>query len=166
MTERRKVYVEQDEKLFSTTEIQKEFGKGDKKGRAKKNAARADRQNLRQRVAANGGTVEQANQAIATTGPKASKAGEIAAPKVNAPKTTTPKKGSNFQKQLEAAKNKASKVVDQTAKQSKGLFNKALNAAKNNPKAAAGIGAGIAAAGVGTGMIVKRSKKNADQENV
>lgn len=201
---RRKVYLEQDEKLFSTTEIsQREFGK---RPSAKQRAAKEDRKRTRRRVEANGGTRAQADQIISEQGPKASKAGEIAAPVKqpgSTPKHTEPKPSAKVRKQLEAPKQQTglvtrraeqsnlpavvekqtkktaeqvTKATEQAAKkgfksqaenavkQGKGLFNKALTAAKNNPKTTAAIGATtLTAAAVGTGIAIRKRKKNANK---
>lgn len=181
---RRKVYLEKDEKLFSVTEVeQREFGKGDNKGRAKRKAAKEDRKKTKARVQANGGTQAQAEQVIAQTGPKASKAGEIAKPVQNpgsTPKHVDPKPSGKIQKQLEAAKPKnnlptviekqKNKVTEEVSKnkgkileQGKGFFNKALNAVKTNKKVQAGLAAtAITGAAVGTGMAVRKHNKKDD----
>ena len=217
---RRKVYLEQDEKLFSTTEIfneeQREFGKGDKKGKAKKAAAKRDRQNMRNRYQANASglgisqekALEAAKADMADTGVKASKsASQLALPAKqpgSTPKQAEPKPSAKVRKQIESAKlqetglvtrraeqsnlpavvekqtkktaEQVTKATEQAAKkgfksqaenavkQGKGLFNKALTAAKNNPKTTAAIGATtLTAAAVGTGVAIRKRKKNANK---
>lgn len=225
---------------------QREFGKGDRKGRAKKAAAKRDRMKMAGRYQANAGvqgiSQEQAMQAmkadIAETGVKASKStNQLAAPVKlpgDTPKHAEPKPGGNALKQIETqssvAKNPVQQAVTSTpgvsknpvqqakstvpgktsgpkmiggpakevsnlvspttnlksqgalvrssmretasvaknpaqtikraASKGKGLFGKALNAAKSNPKTSAAIGAGVLATGVGTGMVMRKRRQN------